>query len=110
MPEKGRDLVLCHVFCFEIASCYSRQTGAARKSSSGNRTAEYPSISAMFRVDSSMVEQHPFKLLVLGSNPSRPTMREAFSARFRHDIPHFDLGKTGRESSRYLTWSFAKAA
>jgi hypothetical protein len=26
-------------------------------------------------VDSSMVEQHPFKLLVLGSNPSQPTMR-----------------------------------
>lgn len=29
----------------------------------------------LVRVDSSMVEQHPFKLLVPGSNPGRPTKR-----------------------------------
>lgn len=28
----------------------------------------------LVRVDSSMVEQHPFKLLVPGSNPGRPTI------------------------------------
>ena len=27
----------------------------------------------MYRVDSSMVEQYPFKVLVLGSSPSQPT-------------------------------------